>query len=1363
MIGQFGVFIKRLERKMSKNRLKELANRKHELIRTIHAYIEKKRYLIKTIEELNKQNHSGLISHERYKFNLNAVLRDKSLDQWIKYYNSHIENYRRELKICERGLEKEGSRAEIRSKAIPLLIVIGILIALGFGLRYIEPTITGATVAEIGVTIDGATSFKAEENPSFEIKIDKGNLITGFAIGASRDEFNASLITPSGKEIKLKDEIKKTAKGFNIELENDRSFAPGLYKLRIKTINSIKEQDFTWGVLAINVDKSIYLENEEAFIGIAVLDDLGRIVCNADVTLEIIDPNNNVDVLSTENGKIKISSECNVLGVTNLPDYYTDYKVGEKGIYLMNLTAKTRNGIRNIIDGFVVQERIEFDVERKGPTRIYPYVPYLMNFTIKANEDYSGKIIEFVPNSFRITEQKDLEIIENGYLKALIWDKELVKGKTYSLFYEFDALDISPEFYLLGYLEIGKFKEIRHWQIASDAINKDLNVTACSGGTSCSVAEYNTNDTGTGHTIAKGATGIIDSWSNLNGPNIGVEDVIFHFRHAGETGISGVWTTTFRNEAATFTYCSDNSIGHSATDTYIVINLTGGSCKMNNKTRVHDLEIAFLNGDSGGGQNAFIYYADLFVKYTPLNATLDIALNTPDPITINSGTIFSLNTTIKCSGNTGATCENITAFARFNNSASATPNININTTVKDSPFYILKADIIGEVKNESDGFSISAAGSLSSTGITFDSRDNSFWITDGFDAFVYHFNSSGQNQSDGFSISAAGAASSTGITFDSRNNSFWITDGFDDFVYHFNSSGQNQSDGFSISAAGSSSSTGITFDSRDNSFWITDANKDFVYHITGRHKNPQKVVDLEVGESVQLNWTINATATAGSYEVGVFVNSTVVSVTENSTITNATVIINISVANTAPSIPLLNQPFNNTNTSDNTPMFEWFNSTDAENNPINYTLEIWNNSLMTSIAYRNISINEQGKNQTNLTLPSTLLDGTYYWRVNASDVNLSSSWSLNRTLNIDTTPPKIFIIQPTNTTYTVTNLSLNFTIKDDFNNLTWYNLNNGVNTTINGNTTFIANSGSNNTIFLYHRDMAMNINASNVSFTVSLAAGDANFRPNITFISLNSSETIIAGDKRVLNFSFIANDTNGAIGLDNNSIIANITFAGDNTEAVRNATCSVSTSQVGLAATERNYTCGFSDIYFYDAAGSWQFFISISDNNSNDNYTINSSQWFSIQQTISINRTIATVNFPAVSLGENNVTSSNDPNQMQNIGNKNNIVINLTAINLIVDSDSSTSSIRIDAINFTTNYITNAAKVECHYNATAGAGAGARLLNNTMIPMNITIRKGADQLNSTYYCLLHTPGNLLSQTYSTGGTPNEPDWTFTAG
>jgi hypothetical protein len=228
-------------------------------------------------------------------------------------------------------------------------------------------------------------------------------------------------------------------------------------------------------VLAINTNKSSYLPNETAFISIAVLDNEGHMVCDADVTLTITDPGNNATVLSTGNGLINVSPQCCVYGVTNLPDFYTNYEVCGAGCgagtYVMNLTvtAVTADGTKSITDVFTVQNSVDFDVARDGPTRIYPYAPYNMGFTSNANKNYNGLINEYVPASFEITPQADLIITTINDIKILSWNKQLTKGEIYNLSYEFDAPDISPEFYLLGALDIGNWKEARQWQIASDA------------------------------------------------------------------------------------------------------------------------------------------------------------------------------------------------------------------------------------------------------------------------------------------------------------------------------------------------------------------------------------------------------------------------------------------------------------------------------------------------------------------------------------------------------------------------------------------------------------------------------------------------------------------------------------------------------------------------------------------------------------------------------------------------------------------------------------------------------------------------------------------------------------------------------
>jgi hypothetical protein len=269
-------------------------------------------------------------------------------------------------------------------------------------------------------------------------------------------------------------EIEKLGEGdFSIKIPSQRAFRAGLYKLKVELVTDnktyVEEQDFTWGVLAINTHKSIYLPDETAFIGMAVLDNEGHMVCDADVTLTITDPDNKETVLSTSNGLIKVSPQCSVYGVTNLPDYYTNYTVGSVGTYVMNLTAVTSAGVYTIMDNFTVQNSVAFDVARDGPTRIYPVEPYRMNFTIKANKNYNGLIKEYVPASFAITPQDGLTVTTAGDTKILSWNRNLIKGETYNIYYEFDAPDISPYLFVLGHLEIGDWHEARQWMIASDA------------------------------------------------------------------------------------------------------------------------------------------------------------------------------------------------------------------------------------------------------------------------------------------------------------------------------------------------------------------------------------------------------------------------------------------------------------------------------------------------------------------------------------------------------------------------------------------------------------------------------------------------------------------------------------------------------------------------------------------------------------------------------------------------------------------------------------------------------------------------------------------------------------------------------
>ena len=86
-------------------------------------------------------------------------------------------------------------------------------------------------------------------------------------------------------------------------------------------------------------------------------------------------------------------------------------------------------------------------------------------------------------------------------------------------------------------------------------------------------------------------------------------------------------------------------------------------------------------------------------------------------------------------------------------------------------------------------------------------------------------------------------------------------------------------------------------------------------------------------------------------------------------------------------------------------------------------------------------------------------------------------------INVDTTPPNISIVHPTNSTYNYSRIDLNFSIvDDDLVNSTWYNINNGANISITGNVTLSINDTRSHILRLYANDTKGNLNFSSITF-----------------------------------------------------------------------------------------------------------------------------------------------------------------------------------------------------------------------------------------------------------------------------------------
>ncbi|MFH1789965.1 MAG: hypothetical protein ABH832_02770 [bacterium] len=258
--------------------------------------------------------------------------------------------------------------------------------------------------------------------------------------------------------------IYKNGNRFKVRLnKSQRKFRPGNYTLEVGIIEGDKlisySQDFTWGVLAINTNRSIYTPGEQAYLQMAALNDSGHTICDAELSLLIIKPDN-----SSQNLQVMRSQECGPDNVVSVPDYYSYFSdTAQLGIYKMVL--QNMENSYSITDYFEVKDNPAFEVERIGPTRIYPPAQYSMELKIKVNKDLKGKIVERFPSDFVVSnwslrnyfgEEFEMKLEQGSHVSSLTSLVEWDAGEEYILSYYFDAPHISPYIYLMGPMELFK-------------------------------------------------------------------------------------------------------------------------------------------------------------------------------------------------------------------------------------------------------------------------------------------------------------------------------------------------------------------------------------------------------------------------------------------------------------------------------------------------------------------------------------------------------------------------------------------------------------------------------------------------------------------------------------------------------------------------------------------------------------------------------------------------------------------------------------------------------------------------------------------------------------------------------------------
>lgn len=263
-------------------------------------------------------------------------------------------------------------------------------------------------------------------------------------------------------------ETETDSAGGQIEIsvpKDQKTFRPGRYRLRVELLQArqviVTESDFTWGVLALNANKSVYAPNERAYLQFAVLDDTGHTVCDAELSFRISGPNNLQALLSTATGEIVRNKTCGANNVTDEPDYFAYYFFQQTGVYKLTLTDLKNN--HEIRDEILVRAGDNLTVERIGATRINPFkADYAMRLRVSAREAFTGLLGESLPS--------ELQAINS----VTAWPINIAAGETQEFSYTYHAPPVSPQIYLLGPARLTQnnqsvFTEEREWQIAADS------------------------------------------------------------------------------------------------------------------------------------------------------------------------------------------------------------------------------------------------------------------------------------------------------------------------------------------------------------------------------------------------------------------------------------------------------------------------------------------------------------------------------------------------------------------------------------------------------------------------------------------------------------------------------------------------------------------------------------------------------------------------------------------------------------------------------------------------------------------------------------------------------------------------------
>ncbi len=554
-------------------------------------------------------------------------------------------------------------------------------------------------------------SYGADEEPEFEVELE-GMGIEDLALSTT-EAIRACLKDSSGSPTGIEPEINRVEDKYQIKIPGKKSIQPGLYNLVVEYENNEEEIWFTWGLVSVNTRKSIYRLNETAEILMVVLDRGGYPVSNADVQLKVTGPRGTISYYSTLNGTVEEIEK----GIYKAEHSST----GEEGNYSLSVTATADGAASSIKSYFPVRDYYEFDIIREIPLTIDPLKgPFESKIEIASYANTTAFTLrEYLPSDFTVTDSGDASITLTEDAKILTW--YLTNNSMVS--YSAQTPLIWPYLYEIGPAGIDygnkTFTEARPWLLAvdpslwpstglrpqtcsaeSESAQQGSWDTLCSGSypAPCPADNVSCDDASTESHITRKSTyaGIRLSYYNTTIVDcVDVTKVEVCYQWWADQSDPSTCDISVDNDGdASWSAAILSCPGTSEPATITCSDVTtqdGGDWTCSNffgstGTRAEIKSEAF----SSASRPTIVYWDVLYYNVTYTAAGyLNSTLNEPAPeqtFNLYSNETFTLNATVTCEGETGASCGTVTGTARYN-STGAEPDTQISTTPGSQPFY----------------------------------------------------------------------------------------------------------------------------------------------------------------------------------------------------------------------------------------------------------------------------------------------------------------------------------------------------------------------------------------------------------------------------------------------------------------------------------------------------------------------------------------------------------------------------------------------------------------------------------------------------------------------------------------------------